>query len=89
MKRTISKKAVVIRFGLLGWKLYTKNEMKFAGNPGYIFRLYACSFLVFFSLIVMLALLVSVKVWLFLELFLLLLSCWYGLWASKFFAQYF
>ncbi|WYJ91529.1 hypothetical protein A5888_003297 [Enterococcus sp. 9E7_DIV0242] len=89
MKRNLSKKAVVIRFGILGWLLYTKNEMKFERNPRYIFRLYSLSFLAFFSLIVMLVLLVSVKTWVFLELFLVLLSCFYGFWASKYFMQYF
>lgn len=89
MKRNISKKAVVLRLGLMGWKLYTRNERKFEANPEYIFRVYFLAFFTVYSFVLLLVLLVSIKVWVFLELFLILLSWLYGFWASKFFAKYF
>ncbi|MET3564502.1 hypothetical protein ABID30_003629 [Enterococcus rotai] len=86
MKNNIRKKAVVLRFGLLGWVLYREKGMKFEAK-GYVFKLYSVSFFVVFSLVASVLGFVSVKKWIYYELLLILVSCLYGYWASKFFLK--
>ncbi|MBO0473630.1 hypothetical protein JZO86_07930 [Enterococcus ureasiticus] len=84
MKNNIRKRSVVLRFGLLGWLLYRKRGMKFEAK-GYVFKLYSVAFFLVFSLVASVLGFLSVKMWVYCELLLILLSCLYGYWASRFF----